>query len=170
MATCADDATVVELLLRIATTLEEIAKKLETKASSQETRAQAPAAKATSPEPTPEQVAPDSDLISKYGDPVVKKDPPRWIGPPYAPGPLSAASPEWLEEFASFKNWQAWKAAESNQLTSTGNPVAKYYLLDAARARAWARHKRDGTWPAGHARPEAAATDQPPIVTDDIPF
>ena len=86
-------------------------------------------------------VAPDSDLDSKYGDPSIRKDPPRWTGESFAGLTYSACSPEYLDELAIFLDWKAGKNEED------GSPeklkFAGYDRKDAARARGWAARKRN---------------------------
>jgi hypothetical protein len=105
-------------------------------------------AKSVRPPATPGGTAAgDADLDSQYGNPEVRKDPPRYQGPPCAPCRMSDGSPEWLDELASFKDWQAGKAEQTNELTTGGKPKADYYRLDAARARGWAARIRAGKGP-----------------------
>lgn len=85
-------------------------------------------------------VAPDSDLDSQWGDPEVKKDPPRWNGAPQAPCRMSQCPPEYLDVFAEFKDWQAGKEEEKD--TDEGRKKAGYCRKDAARARGWAARSR----------------------------
>jgi hypothetical protein len=82
-------------------------------------------------------IADDRDLDSQYGNPEIKKDPPRWTGQSYAGCRFSDASPEYLETLAGFLDWKARKDDESNAVDTKGNPKSKWARLDAARARGW---------------------------------
>ncbi len=100
----------------------------------------------------PGAVASDGDLDSKWGDPVVHKDPPRWTGTAsYAGRKFSVCPPEYLDEVASFLDWKAAK--------NDGDPVrdkyAAYDRKDAMRARGWAaRHRAGKTRPVVPAEPD----------------
>jgi len=90
--------------------------------------------------PPPGSVAPASDLDSQYGDVEIKKDPKRWRGEPLAPIRMSQAPADYLEEVASFKDWQAEQ--EEAKGTEDGRKKAGYCRKDAARARGWALRAR----------------------------
>lgn len=111
------------------------------------------------------EAAPDSDLDGQWGDPTIRKDPPRWQGQSYAGMPYSEAPADYLEVLAGFLDWAAGKAEEKNELTSNGKPRADYLRKDAARARGWALRaaKKGGGW-----RPPAPKVD--PMTDDDVPF
>jgi hypothetical protein len=94
--------------------------------------------------PAEGEVASDADLDGKFGDPEVKKDPPRWTGSPVAPCHMSQAPAAWLDVLAGFKDWQAWKNDQDNEVDAKGRPKSYYSRLDAARARGWAKRIRDG--------------------------
>ena len=86
------------------------------------------------------QVAEDSDLDSKYGDPEVRFIPQRmkekWghlEGQSYSQCPV-----EFLEDLAGFLEWKAKKQEEGGEVTAKGQPKATYTKRDAARARGWA--------------------------------
>lgn len=95
---------------------------------------------ASSSGPAPGSVAPDSDLDSQHGDVEIKKDPPRWRGEQLAPIRMSHAPADYLEEVASFKDWQAEQ--EEGKGTPEGKKKAGYCRKDAARARGWAARAR----------------------------
>ncbi len=99
-------------------------------------------------------VATDAELDGQYSDPEVKKDPPRWKGAPVAPCKMSAGPPDWLLVLADFKDWQAVQAAEKNEVTDKGKPIADFRRKDAALARGWARRNANGA-PATAADPTA---------------
>jgi hypothetical protein len=81
-------------------------------------------------------VATDADLDGRYGDPEVKRDPPRWDGESFKGRRYSACSSAFLLDLANFLDWKAGKTEEE------GDPgrlrFARYDRLDAARARGWA--------------------------------
>lgn len=111
------------------------------------------------------EAAPDSDLDGQWGDPTIRKDPPRWQGQSYAGMPYSEAPADYLDTLAGFLDWAAGKAEEKNELTSNGKPRADYLRKDAARARGWALRaaKKGGGW-----RPPAPKAE--PMTDDDVPF
>lgn len=71
------------------------------------------------------------------GDFIVRKDPPRWEGPSYVGHRLSDCPPDYLETWASFRDWQASRDAARG--TAEGDRKAAHARKDAARARGWAR-------------------------------
>lgn len=83
-------------------------------------------------------VADASDLDGQYGDPEVRKDPPRWNGESYVGRPFSTCPSDYLRQLAGFFDWQAGKDEESGN-THKGKPTAPYRRQDAARARGWAK-------------------------------
>lgn len=118
------------------------------------------------------EVASDDDLDGPYGDPAVRKDPPKWIkegGDSFAGQNMSACPSAYLISLAGFYDWQADKDDEAGARgetytnKKTGAQVAKDGGLrrrDAARARGWAR--RNASAPA--ARPAAQ-----PAFAEDYP-
>ena len=97
----------------------------------------------------PPQVAPDSDLDSQYGDPLVRaKDPRDWTGESQLGKSFSECPAEYLDLVAARLDYFAEKAEAEGTLTSTGKPVAPYNRRDAARARGWAQRIRHGYKPA----------------------
>lgn len=82
-------------------------------------------------------VADDYDLDSPYGDPEVRRDPPRWKGEPMAGKRYSQTSPAFLECIAGFLEWAASQAEAKGEMTTGGKPRAPYLRRDAARARGW---------------------------------
>lgn len=108
--------------------------------------------KPTAPTPSPAAtVAPDADLDGKYGNPVVRKDPPRWDGQSFAGKFYSECPPEYLDNLASFLEWRATKEEAEPEKAR----YAAYSRRDAARARGWSARKRS-----------AGA----PVDSDEIPF
>ena len=102
------------------------------------------------------EVAPDSDLDGKYGDPVVKSDPRDWTGESMKGRRMSECPAAYLDLLAERADYFARKNTESGELASNGQPKAKYDRLDAARARGWAARVRAGKVPT-------------PAGADDIP-
>ena len=100
-------------------------------------------------------VADDADLDSQYGDPEVKKDPPRWTGDRFAPCRMSEGSPDWLDALAGFCDWRAAKDDESDALDTKGRPKSHWARKDAARARGWAARLRKS---GGKPKPAQATT------------
>ena len=97
-------------------------------------------------------VAPDFELDSQYGDPAVRKSPPRWSGDSFDGKPFSQCSAEFLDVLAEFKDWQA--GADERKAPSLTEEerekklkYARYGRSDAARARGWAARIRRGWKP-----------------------
>ena len=87
-------------------------------------------------------VATDADLDGKYGDPDVKRNPPRWDGDDMTGRRFSQTSAAFLAEMASFKDWCAEQDDQSEDEKQRGN--AKWRRIDAARARGWAKRLASG--------------------------
>jgi hypothetical protein len=102
-------------------------------------------------------IATDEDLASKYGDPIVFKDPPKWPGDSYKDMPFSKCPPEYLNQIAGFADWKAKKDDEAGATDKHGNPKSKWARIEASRARAWS--KRNAT---KVGRPAAAPRPAPP--------
>jgi hypothetical protein len=119
--------------------------------------------------PAAVEIASDADLSGPYGDPEVRKDPPRWTGQSYAGCRMSDCPPDYLENLASFFDWKARKDDESNAVDGKGNPKSKWARLDASRARGWSR--RNANKP-GRPKPAApkAAEAVPGFDEDQVPF
>lgn len=132
-------------------------------------------------------VASDYDLDSEYGDPAVRKNPSRWTGADYAGCKMSECPAEYLDAVASLFDWMADKDDEAGRngetylSKKTGQPVAKsgaFKRKDAARARGWAKRKRDGWVPPAmnqrQAEPASVATaakdDYADNYDSEIPF
>ncbi len=106
------------------------------------------------------EVADDSELDSQYGNPVVRKDPPRWKGESYAGQTYSACPAAYLESLAGFLDWAADKD-EQKLDDAQAQKYARYKRTDAKRARGWiARIK------AGYKPPVSAA----PVYDEEAPF
>jgi len=108
------------------------------------------------------EAADDSDLDGQYGDPVVKKDPPKWEGQSFVGCKFSECSAEYLDNVAGFKMWQAGKEeAKEKAGDEAAGKKAWYARKDASRAAGWARRIREGYTP-----PAAAPVDD----SDGVPF
>lgn len=103
-------------------------------------------------------LAPDSDLDGKYGDEVVKKNPPRWTGQDFAGCNMSTTSPEYLDCVAEFYDWKADRDDEKAATWANGTDEEKaeapkkrkyatYGRKSAGRARGWAKRLRAGWKP-----------------------
>jgi hypothetical protein len=109
--------------------------------------------------------ASDAELDGKFGDPVIRKDPPRWQGSSYEGRKYSATTPEYLDSLAGLLEWKASK----NE--AEGDPARAKFIAfdrrDARLARGWARRLRArGTT----ATPAPTAEQGGFDADDDIPF
>jgi hypothetical protein len=138
----------------------------------------APAARVVTAEiaPAAVDIASDADLESAYGNPEVRKDPPRWTGQSYAGCRMSDCPPDYLENLASFYDWKAKKDDEANAVDAKGNPKSKWSKLDAARARGHARRNAGKPGRPKAATPKAVEVvpgfddgDEPPFLADSAP-
>jgi hypothetical protein len=147
---------------RAVTALERIAKALESGAGSKAANGKSGGKGG--------EVAPDSDLDSQYGDPVINKDPPKWSGESYIGCTYSQTSPEYLDNLAGFCDWRAKKDDEAGAVDKNNRPKSFYAKKDAARARGWAARLRNG-WGAG-ANAQAAKAASAAVANDDdqLPF
>jgi hypothetical protein len=116
-------------------------------ASAEAPAASKPQAAAPAPvqQPAAYEVATDEDLDGQYGNPEVRKDPPRWSGQSHIGCRYSECPPEYLETLAGFLMWKAGKDDEKDERDSKGNLKSKWSRLDAARARGWAARIRGGS-------------------------
>lgn len=87
------------------------------------------------------EIASDADLDGQYGDPVIRRDPKRWTGESYVGSRFSETTPEYLEEVASFKDWQAQQ--DDKKGDDESRKKAHWNRKDAARARGWAKRLRE---------------------------
>ena len=87
-------------------------------------------------------VADDADLDSEWGNPTVRKNPPRWQGQDCAGLKYSDCPPDFLDTLAGLLDWQAGKADEKNETANNGKPRSLYLRKDAARARGHAARIR----------------------------
>lgn len=119
--------------------------------------------------PAPSGITPatDAECLATYGDPEIRKDPPRWTGESFAGRRFSQTSPEYLECLAGFKAWSAEKDDAAGATDDKGRPKSHWAKKDAALALGWARRLRN-----------LATTPEPPGPNDmdgggpdsDIPF
>ena len=98
--------------------------------------------------------APDADLMSEYGDAVIKKDPKRWTGPSMVGKKMSQTTPEYCDSVLGLAIWKMTKDLEAGDAKK-----ASYARRDAERALGW-RLKLE----AGY-KPAAPSDDE-----DDLPF
>lgn len=117
-------------------------------------------------------VADNADLDSQWGNPQVRKDPPRWTGQSYAGANYADCPPEFLDTLAGFLEWQAGKADEKNEMANNGKPRSMYLKKDAARARGHSARNRAKAAPRRPAAPSnptgrGSMADEP---GDDMPF
>ena len=83
--------------------------------------------------------ASDADLDGKFGNPTIKKDPPKWTGATCLGKRYSECPPGYLDSLAGFLDWKAEKNMADNKTKFAG-----YDRADAARARGWAARLRAG--------------------------
>ncbi len=112
------------------------------------------ASQATSPS-----AASDADLDGQYGNPEVKKNPPRWQGESCVGRRYSECPVEFLDEMAGFQSWAAGKEdakAAAAPAGDAGKPErdtaeknAWYARQRAGYARGWAARLRAGWKPPG---------------------
>lgn len=107
------------------------------------------------------EIASDEDLDGKYGNPEIRRDPPRWQGESMVGRKFSECPPEYLDTLAGFNDWRA------DQDEKKGDPRAKWARLDAGRARGWARRVRQQQGGGGET-PRGA--QEPEQDVDDVPF
>lgn len=109
---------------------------------------------------TPKEIASDRELDGRYGDPVVKFMPRDWTGPSYKNRAMSECPRELLDMLAETFDYFAQKAAETDERTDAGKPVADFKRKDAARARGWAKRIREGRHTPVNG-PATATADEP---------
>lgn len=146
-------------------------------------RAAAP--RPAAPAPVGIVAATDAECLGQYGDPDIRKDPPRWTGESFAGRRFSQTSPEYLECLAGFKAWSANEDDKKGAVDDQGRPKSYWAKKDAALALGWARRLRAGLTveapsrygttghgaSAKHATtPEPMDLDGTPSADDDIPF
>lgn len=108
------------------------------------------------------EAATDAELDARYGNPAVRRNPPRWDGESFEGRPFSACPPEFLETLASFLEWRATKEeAEPGK-----EKYAVYSRKDARLAKGWARRLRQGPAQSPTPPTEKGGADG----ADDVPF
>ncbi len=85
--------------------------------------------------------APDSDLDSTYGDPVIKFDPKFWKGDPCVGKHYSQCPSEYLDMVAKDLTWKIENQAD--KLTAKGKPYLPYWRKDCARAIGWSKRNKN---------------------------
>lgn len=63
-------------------------------------------------------IASDAELDSQYGNPEIRKDPPRWTGQSYAGARMSECPTDYLLNLAGFFDWKAQKDDEQNAVVA----------------------------------------------------
>jgi hypothetical protein len=117
----------------------------------------------------PVDIASEAELRGKWGDPTVRFDPRDWTGPSFKGRPMSKCPADFLDLYASAKDYFGEKAEREGKVTDRGKPVAAYERADAARARGWAKLIRDGRHHPP-APPPVDADGWAGAPDDDIPF
>jgi len=113
--------------------------------------------------PTP---ADDADLDGQYGNPTVRKDPPRWTGSSFVGATFSDCPADYLKDLAGFLAWCADKSDEKNEMANNGKPRSGYLRKDAARALGWAQRNERKAAP----RPKAKPTSLNDPDDSEVPF
>lgn len=117
-------------------------------------------------------VATAGELDGQYGDPQIRKDPPRWNGESFAGCRFSETTPDYLDCLAEFNDWRADKDDQANAKDNKGRPKSSWGRKDARLARGWAARLRAGWKPKtnGAGAPPATNEDYGDGADDDIPF
>ncbi len=89
------------------------------------------------------EVAPDSELDSKFGDPEIKRDPSAkyWEGASFIGKKYSRCSADYLDAMAKYKDACAY--ANEKEANPDKAKFIEYDRKDAARARGWAARVRE---------------------------
>ena len=124
-------------------------------------------------------VASDYDLDSDWGNPIVGKDPKRWIengGDSFAGCKMSECPAEYLDAVANLFDWMADKDDEAGRNGETYFNKKKQALVpkdgafkrkDASRARGWAKRARAGGQAPAPQQRETPVTNTRPAPKDD---
>lgn len=115
-------------------------------------------------------VANDAELDGQYGDPQIRNDPRRWAGESFVGCKFSETTPEYLDCYAEFKEWQAGKDEASGAKDTKGRSKANWAWKDARLARGWAARLRAGWKTRGANAPANSAEDYDTGGDDEIPF
>lgn len=111
---------------------------------------------------------PEVDINDKFGDPEIRRDPPRWKGESFVGSRMSECSAEYLRAQSLFMKWKAGKNAAEGKAK-----YAEYDLRDAARALAHAKRKESEAARYGTSGHGASAKHSAPREEEDdgsIPF
>lgn len=92
-------------------------------------------------------LASEAEMDGQWGNPEVRKDPPRWKGDTHHGMRFSECSVDYLDEAAKFNDWLADRFDEEGKKDDKGRPMAYWKRKDAALARGWAARKRAGWTP-----------------------
>lgn len=111
-------------------------------------------------------IASDRELDGQYGNPPLKFMPRDWSGPSFKGCRFSECPAELLDLVAETFEYFARKAEETGELANNGKPVAPYKRMDAAKARGWAKRRRENH-PAIQQRSEDAAAPEPDPFAPD---
>lgn len=108
-------------------------------------------------------IAPDRDLDGKWGNPAIRaKDPRDWTGDSQLGKPMSECPIAYLDLVAERLDYFAGNEPDDKK--------RKYNLLDASRARGWAKRLREGWQPPPVDEASAFPSDAPMVDDESIPF
>ena len=102
------------------------------------------------------------------GDPIVRRDPPKWDGKSYSGMPMSLTSPDYLDRIADFNEWKASMALKDTD--EEKRKYVTYNLRDAALAKGWAAILRDPAHTPEAALADGAVDRDFDDANEDIPF
>lgn len=93
---------------------------------------------------------PDHMLEQSWADKDIRKDPPRYSGPPMVGRRYSEATSEWHDANASFMAWKAekGKAEVPVRMKNNGKPWWEADEFEAKLCRAWSNRNRGRALPA----------------------
>lgn len=115
-----------------------------------------------------------SELDGQWGDPQIRRDPPRWTGESFAGCKFSETTPEYLDSYADFQDWRAGKDDASGAKDAKGRPKSGWAIKDARLARGWAARLRAGWKPArqtnGSTTGGRSISDEDYDSGDEVPF
>lgn len=116
-------------------------------------------------------VADSRDLEGPYGNPEIRRDPPRWTGQSYVGCRFSEASAEYLETLAGFLDWKARESDKKDERVKGGALKSKFIRLDASRARGWRKRILEGGQKRSFSAPKPAQhRDEDAGLDADMPF
>ncbi|MCS6900677.1 MAG: hypothetical protein RMJ98_13955 [Myxococcales bacterium] len=158
----------LSLLQNIATRLERVEQRLSAREAVGASVAPAPGVASAPGGAGDTMIADDADLDSQWGNPEIRKDPPRWTGPSFVGARYSDTTPEYLESLANFLDWKARESDKKKEMTNNGKPRSAYLRKDAARARGWRKRlleRKTGGRTAVRSRP--APVEE---IAEEMPF